>query len=55
MENSTIKHNEGVKSEPWAKTEDDFDIPPIDATPEELAKSMFRSADEKSEEKKRQK
>lgn len=55
MENSKTKHNEAAKSKPWAKTEDDFDIPPIDATPEELAKSMFRSADEKSEEKKSQK
>ena len=41
----TTKRDEVGKPESRSKSK--YDIEPIDATPEELAKSMFRNADRK--------
>ena len=49
---NTTKHDKVVKPQSPAKSE--YDIEPIDATPEELAKSMFRNANRKLAEKKGQ-
>lgn len=53
MKRDNTKQNKEAK--PKARSEEEYDIPPIDATPEELAKSMFRNANRKLAQKKRDK
>ena len=50
MKRHNIQHDKEAKPNP--RTEAEYDIPPINTTPEELAKSMFRNANRKLAEKK---